>query len=191
MSDVTASIRQAAMTLWAQRGFDNVSIADICEVASVSNSTFFYHYKSVTALGLELFGQIIPVTDLVTVLITSQGDTWSVIDRMLDLTIETLDGHDQLVVALMKDQLGSRVMWDDPVGLTYVFKFIVQRGQVRGEIEPSLDPATASDVMAAAFVGLCARAAAEATPTKELAERIRESAHFLTRRFATPEFARA
>jgi AcrR family transcriptional regulator len=190
MGDVSESIRQEARALWAAKGFDNVAIADICEAANVSTSTFFYHYKSVTALGLAVFGEIIPVTDLVTILVTSQGTTWEMIDEMIDHTRDTLEGHDQLLIALMKEQLGSRVMWDDPVGLMYVFNFIVQRGQVRGEIDESIDPEVASDLMAAVFAGLCTRAAAEGSTPSELAEHIRDSAHFLARRYATPEFAR-
>lgn len=189
MGDVSEPIRQAAKTLWAERGFDHVSIADICEAANVSTSTFFYHYKSVTALGLAVFGEIIPVTDLVTILVTSQGTTWEMIDEMVDHARDTLEGHDQFLIALMKEQLGNRVMWDDPVGLMYVFSYIVQRGQVRGEIDPSIDPEIASDLMATVFAGLCARAAAEGSSPSELGERIRASAQFLARRYATPEFA--
>lgn len=189
MSDVTTSIHNAARTLWLDRGFNQVSIAEICEAANVSNSTFFYHYKSVTELGLAVFGEIVPVTDLITVLVTTHGDSASVIDRMLDLTVERMHGHDQLVTALMKEQLGSPVMWNDPVGLMYVFNFLVQRGQVRGEIRADLDPVSAADSIAAAFAGLCARAAAEACPTSELAERMRRVAHLLLRRFSVPELA--
>ena len=89
----------------------------------------------------------------------------------------------------MKEQLGSPVMWNDPVGLMYVFNFLFQRGQVRGEIRYDVDPVLAADAMAAAFAGLYARAAAASSSTRELAEQIRTIGHFLVHRFATPEFA--
>ena len=53
MGDVNESIRRAARGLWLERGFNQGSIAEICDAANVSTSTFFYHYKSATNWSLH------------------------------------------------------------------------------------------------------------------------------------------
>src|SRR5690606_24989557 len=44
---------EAAMRLFAQRGFAAVTIADICEAADVGRGTFFLHFPSKAALLYE------------------------------------------------------------------------------------------------------------------------------------------
>ncbi|MEG0077735.1 TetR/AcrR family transcriptional regulator [Anaerorhabdus sp.] len=39
-------IRRNALTLFKERGFDNVTINDICEVCGISKHTFYYYFAS-------------------------------------------------------------------------------------------------------------------------------------------------
>ncbi len=44
----------AASALWAERGYDQVAVADICDRAGVSKGTFFYYFPTKEHLLLEL-----------------------------------------------------------------------------------------------------------------------------------------
>src|SRR5882672_2687799 len=48
-----ADIYAAAMTLFLKRGFDAVTIDDICRAADVARATFFLHFPAKEALLLE------------------------------------------------------------------------------------------------------------------------------------------
>ena len=48
-----ADIYNAAMNLFVRRGFDSVTIEDICDAADVARATFFLHFPAKEALLIE------------------------------------------------------------------------------------------------------------------------------------------
>ena len=52
---VKTKVERAAVELFAARGFDNVSIADIAAVAGMSQNALYRHYPSKDKLGWALF----------------------------------------------------------------------------------------------------------------------------------------
>ncbi len=48
-----ADIYNAAMNLFLRRGFDSVTIEDICDSADVARATFFLHFPAKEALLIE------------------------------------------------------------------------------------------------------------------------------------------
>lgn len=46
---------QTALGLFRERGYDNVSVKDICEAAGVTRNAFYYHYKSKEEIVVSYF----------------------------------------------------------------------------------------------------------------------------------------
>lgn len=48
MNEATTSERiiDCALELFKQKGFDNVTVNDICNAANITKGTFYYHFKS-------------------------------------------------------------------------------------------------------------------------------------------------
>lgn len=45
-SDTKGRIRECAISLFKEYGFENVTVVQICEAARITKRTFYYHYKS-------------------------------------------------------------------------------------------------------------------------------------------------
>lgn len=45
-SETKERIRQCAMELFKEQGYDNVTVVQICDYAGVTKRTFYYHYES-------------------------------------------------------------------------------------------------------------------------------------------------
>jgi AcrR family transcriptional regulator len=52
--ETRSRILQAALDCFAQHGYDNTSVAQICQAADVTKGGFYYHFTSKHALFLEL-----------------------------------------------------------------------------------------------------------------------------------------
>ena len=55
-------ILDVATALFRERGYDSVSISDICKAAKCSISTFYYQYDSKAALFGEMFSRRMDIT---------------------------------------------------------------------------------------------------------------------------------
>lgn len=45
-SQTKEKIRESAMALFRERGYDNVTVVQICEASGITKRTFYYHYTS-------------------------------------------------------------------------------------------------------------------------------------------------
>jgi len=53
--DTNINILNQGIKLFRERGYNLVSIDDICEAAGITKSTFYYHYKSKNDLIAQFF----------------------------------------------------------------------------------------------------------------------------------------
>src|ERR1041384_1816238 len=60
----TARIEQAALELFRTRGFDHVTVEDICDRAGVSPATFYRHFGTKDAVGFSPRGATAAPADL-------------------------------------------------------------------------------------------------------------------------------
>jgi AcrR family transcriptional regulator len=146
-------IFRAAMDLFAARGFDNVTLEQICAAADVAKGTFFLHYPSKAALlgewnrelAAEVAGRL-----------RDPGDGALLQFRTL---VEHLFEHWQrrpdATRALLHRLFAEPVPGGDPApdrDLRGVVEAVVRRGQERGEFRRNVSARLA----AAAFLGACA-----------------------------------
>ena len=45
-SETKERIRECAIKLFKENGYDNVTVVQICEAAGITKRTFYYHYES-------------------------------------------------------------------------------------------------------------------------------------------------
>lgn len=55
-------ILRTAKVLFQERGYDNVTIADVIEASNVARGTFYLHFKSLDQLLTDLFEQVVEET---------------------------------------------------------------------------------------------------------------------------------
>lgn len=141
------------MRLWTERGFENVSVLDICEAADITQSAFFHHVKSMTELGVSALAEILPLQTFANELILFQGTTEEFLDRAFGLVSQRLGGHDALLLAMMRKQLGHDAVWADEDGVVQVVRWAIARGKARGEIDPAIPTEVATTTLLAIMVG--------------------------------------
>jgi AcrR family transcriptional regulator len=157
-TDPAVAIKRAAKELWKDRGYGAVPIADICRAAGVSNGTFFYHYRSGTALALEVLADVVPLQMFINQLILHEGDTWDFIDVAFEtLAQRVVVSESELFRAVIREQSGCDFVWTDPTSLPHLIRYITLRGQQRGDIRADLGIDELVDVATSTVVGIAIR----------------------------------
>ena len=144
-------IYEAAMSLFARRGFAAVTIAEICEAADVGRGTFFLHFPSKAALLYEFnqrfaeeFGATLRAPrssahDELSALVQRMGDELAAkAEIMTAMLAEFFTSAETLAAAPRRGGALVELVID-----------IVTRGQERGEFSRTIDPRLA----VAAFFG--------------------------------------
>ncbi|MFT4125953.1 MAG: helix-turn-helix domain-containing protein [Gordonia sp. (in: high G+C Gram-positive bacteria)] len=93
-----AAMVEAAMTLFEQQGYDNVTVADICDKASVSPRTFFRYFATKDDLlaepTREMYHQIVDAIDTAP---TGLGDEATMTHALLSLGDYVIDHQERLL----------------------------------------------------------------------------------------------
>jgi AcrR family transcriptional regulator len=187
-TDPAVAIKRAAVELWNERGYGSVPIADICRTAGVSNGTFFYHYRSGTALALEVLADRAPLQAFINLLILHDGDSWDFIDvAFQSLDERVLDSEAQLFRAVVREQAGSDFVWNDPTSLPHLVRYAALRGQQRGDVRTDLDIEDLVDVFTSAIVGVAIRWANQDFDLPDASHRAKARIKALIDMVATPE----
>ncbi|GIW42630.1 MAG: TetR family transcriptional regulator [Candidatus Binatia bacterium] len=149
-------IYEAAVRLFLERGFDAVSIDEICERADVARGTFFLHFPTKDALLLEYGREV--VRELADRLgrsprPASEDLRWVFrsLARRLSRSAESVRW--MILEALRRPTVLSetREQGKDFAGL---LAGVVRRGQASGEFRREVDPGVAGAVLAATYFAL-------------------------------------
>jgi AcrR family transcriptional regulator len=147
-----AEIFRSALDLFTARGFERVTVEQICGAADVAKGTFFLHFSSKAALlvewnrelAAELAGRLRDPRDSALAqyrtLVEELGEHWS---RRPDTTRALL--HELLAVRSSETAAPEHDLRD-------LVEAVVRRGQERGEFRRNVS----ARVAAAAFLASCA-----------------------------------
>ena len=152
---------EAAETLFAQAGYDGVSVAAICQTAGVSKGAFYHHFASKQVLFLQLLDRWLAETDPQRLM--RGEDTTPVPERLQAMTtllgpILTTAGQ-QLPIYL---EFWTRAARDPQVGQAMAepyrryrdyFASMIQAGIAEGSLQP-MNPETGASVIVALAVGM-------------------------------------
>jgi len=151
-------IHGAAMALFAERGFDAVTLDQICEAADVARGTFFLHFPSKGALLQELEQQL--AEELAGTLAEARGSALveyrTLVERFFGDWPRRQGLRPDLLAAMLREALAAPPSADRGPGLRERVEGVVRRGQQRGELRRGVSPGLAATLFLATAAALLA-----------------------------------
>ena len=149
-------IYAAAMELFLARGYDAVTIEEICAAADVARGTFFLHFPSKDSLlgeyGRQAFAELVALLDAHT------ASAVDALDLALRFLAERASRHAAVVRLVVRETAVSpaAITATTAAGrdLTDLFAAIIRRGQRTGELRRSVQPVVAGAVIASAYLAI-------------------------------------
>jgi len=155
--DATERILAAAEKLFAEHGFDAVSMNAVAELAGVSKANIFHHFNTKNALYLAVMGNACGRSNPLMDTLENSGGTFS---ERLQLFARShlayLLEHEQasrlvLREVIQNDPERSREMAEQVFGAKFARLVAIMRaGQERGELRADLDPGMVATLLIAA-----------------------------------------
>jgi AcrR family transcriptional regulator len=132
-----------AIRLFQERGFDNVTVDDVCKETDVTKTAFYYHYKSKDELIRDFFSvdHMLTTTELASIL--SATDYASQVLRIMEVRIRNVT---QAGVALTKELYRiylkdeSIPLLSDKSELSDIIIMLIERAQTVGQIKNMASP---------------------------------------------------
>jgi len=147
------AIFDAAMALFAQRGFESVTVEEICEAADVARGTFFLHFPTKAALIFEATARL--VVELRALLEHSPGSASSQLRAVTAWMVERWRAQESVMAPMFRevlrtpmDELHSR---PEAVELAGLLVQLVERGRRSGERRADVRP----ELVATSFIASC------------------------------------
>jgi len=160
------------MELFSARGFDTVTVEQVCAAADVAKGTFFLHFPSKAALLFDWNREL--AAELAERLHEPRGSSLSEYRMLVEHLGEQWQRRPDATRALLRELLAppvpeatarpgaDRDLWA-------VVEAVVRRGQQRGELRRNVPARLA----ALAFLATCAAAFASASGSKAAQEQVR------------------
>jgi AcrR family transcriptional regulator len=141
----------AGMALFAVRGFDAVTVEQICEAAGVSRATFFLHFPTKSALLIEFHHEL--ARELAGLLAPPRGPAAQEFRRMVDLFATRWLERADAMGAMLREVLATPALAlsveRESRGLRALIEDVVRHGQRTGEFRRSISPRLASTIFLA------------------------------------------
>lgn len=154
-------IYRTAMRLFAERGYEGVTIEDISAGAGVAKATFFLHFENKAALIREFNDEI--TQDLAERLAGHDGSAEEQLVLLLDAFCEAYKRNESVMRKMLRDFI------DQPTALSRAASVnesladlvtsIVRRGQEKGELRAGIAPELAAMAIVSTWSGIAALAA--------------------------------
>lgn len=158
-SNSAPAIITAACELFANSGFEAVSVAEIAQRAGVSKANIFHHFKSKDALYLEVLKQgCRKHADFTDALLKADLSSVEKLKRLAEFDLADMFDNEVETQLFMREIFNyghgdGRSMAEDV--FEHNFEVIVElfrQGQARGDLRPDFDPATAAWMFASNLI---------------------------------------
>jgi AcrR family transcriptional regulator len=151
-----ADIYNAAMNLFLKRGFDSVTIDDICDAADVARATFFLHFPAKETLLVEYGDRA--NAELATAIREYRGNATSSLRMALKMLAERAQRHPDVVRMMVREVIARPAVLSEhdrrAADLVHLLAAIIRRGQAAGEFRKRTRPAVAALAVCSAFFAL-------------------------------------
>lgn len=139
-------IYESAMELFGERGFDNVTIEEICEAADIAKATYFLHFKTKASLIFESTARL---TELLRKeLAKPSKSARKDLERVTHLMIERWGERREVMEAMTREVLATPVseIGAQPENAEFIQLYveIFRRGQKSGELRKDVLPELAA-----------------------------------------------
>jgi TetR/AcrR family fatty acid metabolism transcriptional regulator len=147
-TDKRARILDAAVKVFADRGFFTATVAEIARAAGVADGTIYLYFKSKDDLLLRLFDE--KMSDLLTearAAVESEGSAAARLRRFILLHLALVEKNPELASVLIVElrQSAQFLKGLEKAKLSAyldVIGQVVKAGQESGELDPALSPST-------------------------------------------------
>jgi TetR/AcrR family transcriptional regulator len=152
-------ILAAAEALFAEQGFDAVSMSAIAEKAEVSKANIFHHFSSKNALYLAVFGSA--CRESRTRLDLLESNVGNFVERLSHFAtghLQAILEHSNMARLVLRDLLENgadkgKELAEQVFGPNFAkLVEIIRNGQARGELRTDVDPAMVAVMLIAANV---------------------------------------
>ena len=152
------NIFNKAISLFTQRGFENVKVTDICEALDISTGTFYYYFPSKESVFLTYYQLADEISDELASSICAQSGTNA--DKLMKMFVGKVKAF-----SVVGQKMGNICMtaflkhYDDSSmdihRSAYVhFMRIIEEGQKAGEFRSDLDAAAITSTLRYIVCGL-------------------------------------
>lgn len=137
------AIYDAALALFGERSYDEVTVEEICERAEVGRATFFRSYGSKAGLLVELNTRL--GRRIAERLAAHPGDSareqlWTVQDEVTRTWVDAAPALRTMVLEYLSSTAAAHLTEPAGVGALAAVSDVVRRGQARGELNDLHDP---------------------------------------------------
>jgi AcrR family transcriptional regulator len=155
------NILQAAMQLFASRGYDATSVAQICQAAGVSKGAFYHHFPSKQAVFVALLDNWLNVLDeQIAALVSQAGSIPEGLVQMASVSedvFKSARGQLPMFLEFWRESSHDPLVWNATIEpyrhYTNLFSGLIERGIQEGSLEP-VDPQTTARVLLALVLGI-------------------------------------
>jgi AcrR family transcriptional regulator len=150
-------IYSAAMNLFLRRGFEAVTIEEICAAADVARGTFFLHFPTKEALLTEYGARA--NQDLADLIRNYQGSATATLRAALKMLAERALQQPDVVRLHVREVLSRPPVFleshqEQTENLVSLIAAVIGRGQAAGEFRRKLEPALAAVALCATYFAL-------------------------------------
>lgn len=147
------AILKAAVTVVAERGYNNATIEQIAALAGAGKQTIYRWWTSKPFLFLEVYLQLVPVEDLVVDIGTCAGDLELILMRLSSLYSDTPAAA--ILVGLLAEaqcdpDFAAAFHEELIVARVKLLRAPMKRARARGEVGPDFDIKIAAELINAA-----------------------------------------
>lgn len=170
-SETRQRIFTEAMRLFAERGFDNVTVADITEAADVAKGTFFTHFPT----KHDVFGHLgEQITSVMLAADLAAGTTQARLARIFTAAAQHLEADPEPIRQMAASRsivIGRDLGSANQQRLVKLLASILDDGVASGELRRDLSVADAAELLLAGYLLRCL-AWASAADTRPLTQRL-------------------
>lgn len=148
-------IIETANQLFLEKGYNNVTIIDLCNACNISKTTFYYHLKSKEDLILHFYDSLTHNISQFLLSILSMDNYWEQLMTCFESLITAAgkygtDFFSQMMISNLKEDYGSFDLRDE---LTKIMVMIIKKGQEAGQIRNKNDALELYTASAYAYLG--------------------------------------
>lgn len=156
--DTSFRIQQTAVAAFKKKGFQNVTIDEICGLAGITKSTFYYHYQSKEQLLLEFYNNTgeLPAKTL-QLLATSDNcwqKLWACIEPSINWTVKAGSAIlSQVFITSLQNQVNA-FNGDGGIELVKIMQSIIALGQQTGQFQNTSSPKALIEIIRNTVLGI-------------------------------------
>lgn len=148
-------IIETANKLFLERGYQNVTVVDICEACDISKTTFYYHLKSKEDIILYFYDSLTHNISQHLMSILAMDNYWEQLMVCFESLVDEaykygIDFFTQMMISNLKEDFGSYDLREE---LTNIAVMIIKKGQEAGQIRNKSNAEDLYKASAYAFLG--------------------------------------